>query len=149
MADEKPIRRGNSTRRSTSYARIDGLPAFLKEMGVLPAEMKRAEAVFQTLASATVLTMAKENAKAYGPQQAKFAETLKAQGKGMVSYGGQAGAMGAEFGALVFAQFPIWRGNKEDAGYFFWPAIREFRDEDMINLWVREVWTVVQDLFSN
>jgi hypothetical protein len=26
-------------------------------------------------------------------------------------------------------QFPIWRGNGEDAGYFLHPTIREKRDE--------------------
>lgn len=111
--------------------------------------MKRAESVFQSIAAATVLTTAKEYAGTAGRQQVKYAQTLKVIGNGIVSYGGESGAMGAEFGSIVFGQFPEWRGNKEDAGYFFWPAIRDFRDEDMINLWVRQVWEVVQDLFSN
>lgn len=139
----------DTTKRSTSYARIDGLQDFLKDMGVLPANMKRAESVFQSIAAATVVATAKDLASIEGPQQVKYAQTLKPMGKGMVSYGGQAGSMGAEFGAIIWAQFPEWRGNKEDAGYFFWPAIREFRDEDMINLWVQQVWSVVEGLFSN
>jgi hypothetical protein len=121
---------------------------FLKDMGVIPSQMQRAEAVFQSIAAATVVSTAKDIASTAGQQQQKYAQTLKVMGKGMVSYGGEAGSMGAEFGAIIYAQFPEWRGNKEDAGYFFWPAIREFRDEDMLNLWVREVWSVVEGLFS-
>lgn len=132
-----------------TYATIDGLQGFLKDVGVIPSQMKRAESVFQSIAAVTVVTTAKEFAANYGQQQAKYAQTLKAMGNGTVAYGGEPGSMGAEFGAIIFKQFPEWRGNKDDAGYFFWPAIREFRDEDMINLWVRQVWEVVKDLFSN
>jgi hypothetical protein len=132
----------------TSYATIEGLQDFLKDLGVIPSQMKRAEHVFQTIAAATVFTTAKQMAVETGPQQAHFAVTLRQMGSGTVAYGGMPGAMGAEFGALVYQQFPTWRGNKDEAGYFFWPAIREFRDQDMLDLWVREVWTVVQDLFS-
>jgi hypothetical protein len=32
---------------------------------------------------------------------------------------------GAEFGADRYTQFLPWRGNKEGAGYFLWPAIRD------------------------
>lgn len=134
--------------KRTQFAQVEGLQGFLKDMGVLPAEMKRAEDVFQTLAASTVYTTAKELATETGRQQVKYAQTLKQSGHGTVSYGGEAGAMGAEFGSIVYGQFREWRGNREDAGYFFWPAIREFRDEDMINLWVQEVWEVVKDLFS-
>lgn len=139
-------RRSNTNKKS--YARIDGMQDFLKDMGVLPAQMKRAEQVFETIAAATVYTTAKQLAAETGPQQVLYSQTLKQMGSGTVAYGGTPGSMGAEFGAIVYAQFPEWRGNKEDAGYFFWPAIREFRDEDMLNLWVREVWEVVKDLFS-
>lgn len=143
-----PKTRSRSTSRQ-QFATIEGLQDFLKDMGVVPREMKRAEQIFQTLAAATVYTTAKELAIRQGPQQVHFGQTLKQVGGGTVAYGGMPGAMGAEFGAIVYAQFPEWRGNKQDAGYFFWPAIREFRDEDMINLWVREVWEVVKDLFSS
>lgn len=139
---------GSRGSKKTQYAKIEGLQGFLKDMGVIPSHMARAEQVFETIAAATVLTTAKQLARAEGPQQVKYAETLKQMGRGMVAYGGQPGAMGAEFGSYVWGQFPEWRGNKQDAGYFFWPAIREFRDDDMLNLWVREVWTVVEGLFS-
>ena|ERR1700754_3567934 len=140
-------KRSRGTSRKT-YATIEGLQDFLKDMGVIPSQMKRAEKVFQTIAAATVYATAQQMAMEVGPQQSLFAQTLRQMGGGTVAYGGMPGAMGAEFGAIVFAQFPEWRGNKDDAGYFFWPAIREFRDEEMIDLWAREVWEVVKDLFS-
>jgi hypothetical protein len=139
--------RSRGTKR-TQYATIEGIQGFLKDMGVLPAQMQRAEKVFQTIAAATVYATAKQLAIEEGPQQVLFGQTLRQLGGGTVSYGGMPGAMGAEFGSILYGQFPEWRGNKQDAGYFFWPAIREFRDEDMINLWAREVWEVVKDLFS-
>lgn len=132
-----------------SYARIEGLQDFLKDMGVVPDQMARAEKVFQTIAAATVVTTAKRFAGQEGLQQARAAQTLTQSGNGIVSYGGTPWAMGAEFGSILYGQFPEWRGNREDAGYFFWPAIRNFRDDDMLDLWVREVWEVVEGLFSN
>ena len=102
-----------------------------------------------TIAAATVIAQAKDYAGKVGPQQKRASETLVQMGKGIVQYGGTPWAMGAEYGSILYGQFPEWRGNKEDAGYFFWPAVRDFRDEDMINLWVREVWSVVEGLFQN
>jgi hypothetical protein len=32
--------------------------------------------------------------------------------------------LGHEFGSGRYPQFPPWRGNKADAGYFFYPAVR-------------------------
>jgi hypothetical protein len=138
-----------ASRSNKSYAQINGLEDFLKDMGVIPSEMARAEQVFMTIAAATVIAQAKTIAMGEGRQQQAASMTLTQLGQGIVQYGGTPWAMGAEFGSIVYGQFPEWRGNKEDAGYFFWPAIRDFRDEDMINLWVREVWTVVEGLFSN
>ena len=139
-------RRSKNRQQTTQIA---GLQDFLKDMGVLPAQMIRAESVFQTLAAATVVATAKSMAAETGKQQVQAAQDLRAQGEGTVVYGGKAWSFGAEFGSILYGQFPEWRGNKEDAGYFLWPAIREFRDEDMLNLWVKEVWSVVQGLFSN
>lgn len=140
--------RSRGSKRKQTQATIVGLQDFLRDMGVIPREMRRAEQVFQSIAATTVSATAKQFAQMEGPQQVLYAQTLKPMGNGTVQYGGIGGSMGAEFGAIIYAQFPEWRGNKQDAGYFFWPAIRQFRDEDMINLWVREVWEVVKDLFS-
>lgn len=141
-----PPRRRRGPRKS--YAHIEGLDGFLKDMGVMPDQMKRAEQVFMTIAASTVIVQAKDYASTQGRQQQVAAQTLVQSAPGTVAYGGTAWAMGAEFGSILYGQFPEWRGNKEDAGYFFWPAIRDFRDEEMINLWVREVWEVVEGLFS-
>ncbi len=37
-------------------------------------------------------------------------------------------ALGHEFGSQRFKQFPDWSGSSDNAGHFFWPAIRESRD---------------------
>ncbi len=34
-------------------------------------------------------------------------------------------AVGSEFGAKQYPQFPRWRGNDENAGYYVWPTIRD------------------------
>ena len=41
-------------------------------------------------------------------------------------------ALGFEFGGgqkRTTRQFPPWRGNGEDAGYFLWPAVRSHRED--------------------
>ena len=136
------------SRNRTQTTQIQGLQEFLKNMGVLPSQMKRAESVFETLAAATVVATAKTYAAETGKQQIAASQDLRAIGQGTVQYGGKAWSFGAEFGSILYGQFPEWRGNKEDAGYFLWPAIREFRDEDMLNLWVKEVWSAVEGLFA-
>ncbi len=135
--------------RRNSYAKIDGLQDFLRDLGVAERNMARAERVFETLAAATVVTMSRAKAQEQGRQQQRAAEDLKVVGPGTVSYGGKAWSFGAEFGSILYGQFPEWRGRGIGAGYFFWPAIEEFRDEDMVNLWVREVWEQVKHLFSD
>lgn len=37
-------------------------------------------------------------------------------------------ALGFEFGSNRYPQFPPWKGNGPDAGYFFWPTVRDARD---------------------
>jgi hypothetical protein len=141
----QPRRRTNNRK---SYAKIEGLDDFLRSMGVLDRDIKRAETVFETLAASTVVSLSKSNASSVGTQQARASEDLRVIGAGTVQYGGKAWSFGAEFGSILYGQFPEWRGNKDDAGYFLWPAIREFRDDDMLELWVKEVWGAVEHLFS-
>ncbi len=138
-------RKSNPNRKS--YITFEGLRDFLKDLGAAESELDDAERVFKTLAAATVVTRAKDIARGVGRQQTRASQDVKVAGPGTVVYGGLPWSFGAEFGAIVYKQFPLWRGNKEDAGYFFWPAIREFRDQDMLELWVREVWAQVKDLF--
>lgn len=141
-----PRRRRFGTRNTTSFE-IEGLREFLREIGLLDREIAQAEKVFAAVAASTVAVRAKEMAR-FGSRLASLSSAdVKVAGPGTVEYGGEGYSMGAEFGALQYKQFEIWRGNKDDAGYFFWPAIREFRDKDMLDLWVEEVWKAVKPLF--
>lgn len=137
------------TSRNKSYAHIEGLKDFLKDMGVAEANIRDAEKVFATIAASTVEQRAKDMAVAEGRLPGLASQEVKVAGPGTVVYGGKGYSMGAEFGALQYKQFEAWRGNKDEAGYFFWPAIREFRDEDMLNLWVDEVWKVIKPMFPD
>lgn len=139
-------RKSNPDRKS--YARFEGLRDFLRDLGVAEQELNHAEKVFKALAAATVVARSKSLAQQVGRQQIRASEDVRVAGPGVVSYGGKPWSFGAEFGSYVYGQFPRWRGNKDDAGYFFWPAIREFRDDAMLELWVRQVWEQVQDLFA-
>lgn len=131
-------------RTTAASVRFSGLDDFLKGIGALDDEVKKAEDLYVRRAAKTIVKRAKENARRVGRQQVKAAKGLKITGPGEVTYGGLEWSMGAEFGSYVFRQFPEWRGNKGDAGYFFWPAVRQFRDSDMVSLWARQVWRTVQ-----
>lgn len=144
MTQPKPA----PVRNRKAYVTFEGLRGFLRDLGAAEQELDHAEKVFKTLAAATVVARSKHLAAGVGRQQARASQDVKVAGPGTVVYGGLPWSFGAEFGAIVFHQFPMWRGNKDDAGYFFWPAIREFRDEEMLELWVREVWDQVENLFA-
>ena len=67
--------------------------------------------------------------KARTPQERKAAAQLKpvrSQAAARVSMVGGY-VLGAEFGAKRYRQFRPWQGNKMEAGYFLFPAIREMR----------------------
>lgn len=140
-----------SNNRDNFTASIGGLREFINSLGVAPRYLDAAEEVFMATAAATVVVRAKEIAAGEGRQQKKAASMGVARGNqpGTVTYGGFPWAMGAEFGALQWKQFPNWRGNKDEAGYFFWPAIRDFRDNDMLELWVKEAWKVIKPAFPD
>lgn len=140
------VRRGN--KRSLRYARIEGLREFLQDMGVAKHNIADAERVFGAIAAATVVSMAKQTAAGIGKMQIAAAQDLKVVGSGTVQYGGRPYSIGAEFGAIQWHQFNEWRGNLNDAGYFLWPSIREFRDEDMLDLWARTVWEQMKKSFA-
>lgn len=91
--------------------------------------------------SKIVVDKARGDASALGRMQAKAAKGVQAtntrNGVGIrLTKGRYAFAFGAEYGAKKYPQFQPWRGNQFDAndwgggiGYFFFPAIRESRDE--------------------
>lgn len=127
---------------------IQGFDRWLKELGVTPGNVKLAEKTFLTVAAATVMNWAKENARSEGSVMGKSSTDVRALGQGVVRYGGKPYNMGAEFGSYRYHQFKTWRGNGDDAGYFLWPAIRKFRDKEMLNTWLHETWSALSDAFT-
>lgn len=115
--------------------RIEGLRQFVKALNAVgdkyPDELKKAN---YELASA-VKEAASLRAKARGGVAAKAANSLRANrgaNAATISGGGARYPFfyGAEFGALRYRQFKVWRGNQWMAwdggpGYFLHPAIRE------------------------
>jgi hypothetical protein len=118
---------------------IDDLRGFVRDLRRAgPESAQRIRNVDMKVASLIMddaTTLASER-----KQSAKAAESLTA----LSLPGGGAGirlgdaqhqfAMGAEFGALAYAQFPLWRGNQwmswdGGPGYFLHPAIRQDADK--------------------
>lgn len=108
----------------------------------LPRELR----VVHKEVAARVLQVARRNATALGPMQARAAaEGMTAGAEQRSAYiklraGARKGAFvfGAEFGAardtsrsrttgtyVGYRQFRAWRGRGRDAGYFLYPAIRD------------------------
>lgn len=130
-------------RRSSSTAiHIDGLKDFVKDIEGARDTLLEADKVYRTLAAKHIRDAAKAKAETVGRQQARASEDVRARA-GTVTYGGKEWSFGAEFGSYQYDQFPEWRGNKDDAGYFLWPSVREFIDDDMLDLWTKEVWNKV------
>lgn len=80
----------------------------------------------------TVVDKAVSRAASLGAAYAKSAESLKAArtaAKAAIRLGGgkYPFAAGFEFGSIRYPQFPGWRGNGSDAGYFLYPTIRQER----------------------
>jgi hypothetical protein len=126
---------------------VRGLREFrdaLREAGEkMPRELQRAnKAVAQLVAEKAAAT-----ARSQGPAGARAARALSAsagQLSATVRLSGEQvpGALGQEFGAghdmprqtargtvRGWNQFPSWRGNGTDAGYFLWPTIRSSSTE--------------------
>lgn len=135
-----------ASRRKT-FAHIEGLEEFIRDAGVAEKNIKDAEKVFMAVAATTVAEGARQLGRELGSIQEKASVDVRVASLGTVAYGGAAYSFGAEFGAIQWRQFDEWRGNQQDAGYFFWPAIREFRDEDMLDTWVKHVWENVKFAF--
>lgn len=135
--------------RNKSTLQVKGLSEFIRDLDVLPGQMKAAERIFEATAAMTVAARAKALARSGDSIQASSAADIRVGGHGTVVYGGQGYSMGAEFGAYRYKQFKTWRGNQDDAGYFLWPSIRQFRDDDMLNDWAKEVWRAIKPVFPN
>lgn len=127
---------------------LDGFEQFIRDLGVTPNRVKAAQRAFLVIAGATVMVWAKEGAYREGGSAAKSAKDIKTSRPGEVKYGGKPYNYGAEFGSYRYKQFQTWRGNSDDAGYFLWPAIRRFRDTEMMDLWLRETWDALATAFT-
>lgn len=127
---------------------IVGLDSLLKDMGVMEQNYKEAEAVFQRLAAQAIVDQARDNARVVGRQQEKAARTARVFRGNTAQYGGLPWAIGAEFGSIQYRQFPAWRGRGMGAGWFFWPAVEDFKERRMIDLWDQQVWNEIKESFS-
>ena len=130
-----PTRRKTNPKR-TFEVQGEGFKEFSKDLSRLTGlDMPQAEKVFKNLAASAIVRRAVTMAISQGGVAAKSADDIRVGGPGVVVYGGNAYNFGAEFGAYRYKQFETWRGNKDDAGYFLWPAVREYRDRKMLAEW--------------
>jgi hypothetical protein len=129
------------------YVAAPGLDEFIHDLGLAPERMHKAEILFERAAANTLVQRAKEMAIAEGSTAKHSAKDIKRSGTAAV-FGGEPYDFGAEFGAIVYKQFRPWTGNGDDAGYFFYPAVRTFRDEDMVRVWEETVWEAIKEPFS-
>jgi hypothetical protein len=136
-------------RSRTSHAELEGIRELLKGLGYAEKHWKDAEDAYFEIAVKSIIERARATARSEGRLEAKAAEDLKRGGLGVVVYGGQGYSRGAEFGSYQYKQFETWRGNGDDAGYFLWPTIREYRDEDFINEYAENVLTILKQAFPD
>jgi hypothetical protein len=127
--------RARATRQAPFHMEVDGVAAFRRGLGNARADWKKVEKAFLTEAAETVQEMAQVRARALGGVAAKSAPDIRVDGPGSLRYGGNPYNAGAEFGSLRYGQFEQWRGNDDGAGYFLWPALRQFREERLEPLW--------------
>lgn len=122
---------------------------YLRGLGFAERNWKQAERAFFEIAVESIIERAKQTAQSEGRLEAKASEDLYHRGAGTLVYGGQGYSRGAEFGSYQYKQFEIWRGNGDEAGYFLWPTIREWRDEDFLNEYAENVLTILKQAFPN
>lgn len=136
---------------NVSYANIDysDVREFARDIARTPADIAFAENRFYKASVDAVISMAKIEAGLTGGVAAKASEDLRPIGINTVLYGGKGYSKGAEFGSYRYKQFKEWRGNQDEAGYFLWPALRQFRDREFRTQWDRSVWAVILQDFSS
>lgn len=132
--------------------RVQGLDEFAKALDVLPEEWKTADKVFRNTAAREIVRRAQEFARTGSSPalQILAAKDVKATSTpGTVQYGGKAYDFGAEYGSLRYRQFKPWRGNGATAGYFFWPAVRDFQEHGLQGDYAEAIWAAVKKAFPN
>lgn len=132
---------------------IQGLREFQRQLALLGGSLPVSLREFNIEAAGKIVDAAKDRAKA--PQQQKAAdESLRVSRSSKTvavllgDNGRYSWALGAEFGARRYRQFPSWRGNQWNywgggPGYFLHPAIREV-GEDVLD----EYWESIRGLAS-
>lgn len=126
--------------------RIEGLDEFIRSLNLAPSQLSQARQAFGVVAADTVRDMAVALGHANGGVAKKAADDLRVAGPGLVELGGRPYDLGAEFGSYQYHQFDRWRGKDDSAGYFFWPAVRDFRDNIMTTKWFETAWRIVAAL---
>jgi hypothetical protein len=121
--------------------RVIGLKELVVEIQRMPARLRNAESVFATVAAATIASNAREMAATGTRMQSAASMDISHPSPGVIKYGGRGFDMGAEFGSIQYHQFRHWRGNSDFAGYFLWPTVRTFRDQEMVKAWYQKVYT--------
>lgn len=120
---------------------VDGLDDLRRDLKSLGAEFPKMLGQANKSAAEVVAHQAESNAAAIGSTAAHVAPSIKASSaaaNAKVTLGNSSYpmALGAEFGAKKYPQFPPWRGNQWDpdaggTGYFLHPAVRQTREEFM------------------
>lgn len=134
--------------RSSFRVEAEGFKEFSKDLSRLTGlDIITAEKVFKNLAAANIVRRAVAAAISQGGIAARSAEDIHRAGPGVVVYGGNGYSMGAEFGSYRYKQFELWRGNKDDAGYFLWPTVREYRNKKMLDDWWKQMRPGIKKAF--
>ena len=128
-------------RSFTNAIRVEGLDEFRKAMRELNPQMGRAFGAANKEVAEIVASEARAKADQLGGVHRHVKPSIKASAQqrfAAVTIGGPKFpmALGAEFGAKRYEQFPPWRGNQwpstwvpEGVGYMIHPAIREKADQ--------------------
>lgn len=127
---------------ASQVVRVEGLDEFRARLKELGAEWPKALGQANKQAAGVIVKSAQERADALGSTAAHVSSSIKAAAQeraAVITLGGNSMpmALGAEFGARKYPQFPPWRGNQwtegdgpaAGVGYFLNPAVRETRDE--------------------
>lgn len=143
-------RKRPSNKNRVTQVEAEGFKEFSRDLSRLTGlDIPTAEKVFRGLASVYIVKRAIASAISQGGVAAKSSSDIRVGGPGVVIYGGSAYSFGAEFGAYRYKQFKEWRGNKDDAGYFLWPTVREYRDKRMLNDWWESMRPGIQRAFPD
>lgn len=116
-------------RIKTGEIRVQGLDKLNRALREMGGEFPNSVRQANKSVAEDVRTVAFSRALALGGVAAHVAPSLRAVAGARsagVAGGGARYPMfgGAEFGSIRYKQFKPWRGNKSNAGYFLYPAIR-------------------------